>query len=80
MTHLCELPDEELAKLDIAVLNLVCARLLPGSEGVDFIACLRKLDEWARLVRLNTEHWWPNFVAHLRNSSTRPIAFAWRRW
>ncbi len=60
ITYLCELPEEELAKLDIAVLNLVCAKLLPESEGVDFMGCVQRLDEWARLVRLNTEHWWPS--------------------
>jgi hypothetical protein len=63
ISYLCELSDEELAKVDIAVLNLVCAQLLPEAEGVDFTACLRRLDDWARLVRLNTEHWWPNFDA-----------------
>jgi hypothetical protein len=63
ISWLCELPDEELAKVDIAALNLACAELLPGSEGVDFTACRRKLDEWARLVQLNTEHWWANFAA-----------------
>ena len=73
--YLCELPEEELAKLDIAMLNLVCARLLPGSEGVDFTACLRKLDEWARLVRLNTEHWWPNFVSAPEKFNHSPNRF-----
>ena len=62
LVFLCDLSDAELAKFDIAAMNLFCAELLPGSEGVDFMACLRKVDEWARLVRLNTEHWWPNFA------------------
>jgi hypothetical protein len=62
VARLAELSDEELAKHDIASLNLHCARLLPGAEGIDDTACLRKLDEWARLVRLNTEHWMKSFA------------------
>jgi len=37
-----------LAKLDLAVVNLLCAKGLPGAESLDIPAVQAKLDEWAR--------------------------------
>ena len=53
---LCSLPDDELAKFDIAVVNLACAVGLPGSERMDAARCLRCLDDWAIGVRQLTEN------------------------
>jgi hypothetical protein len=50
------LPDEELGKIDIAVLNLACAVGLPGWEKINVGACLKALDDWAVGVRKVTEH------------------------
>lgn len=41
---------EELAGIDVATMNLLCAQGLPGSEDLDMAAGLRTLDEWARHV------------------------------
>jgi hypothetical protein len=41
---------EELAGVDLAVMNLLCARGLPGSEGFDIPAGLQTLDGWATHV------------------------------
>ncbi|MHB1038654.1 MAG: transglutaminase family protein [Pirellulales bacterium] len=60
--RLCGLSDAELATRDIGELNLLVARGLPGAEDLDIGVCLEKLDAWAKLVRLNTDHWWPNFA------------------
>lgn len=56
------LPDE-LAKVDIARVNLLCATGLPGAEGLTPEAIetmLSRIDGWAERVRLETErhrHW-----------------------
>lgn len=43
--------DEFLASLDIAEVNLACARGLAGAEDLDVDAALAKVDEWAETVR-----------------------------
>ncbi|HET6879474.1 MAG TPA: hypothetical protein VFI31_04945 [Pirellulales bacterium] len=43
--------DELLASLDIAAVNLACAKGLPGAEALDIPACLAKIDEWSEKVR-----------------------------
>ncbi|MBN1404079.1 MAG: hypothetical protein JW942_06400 [Opitutales bacterium] len=55
LAYLANLSEAELAKYDIAYLNLVCAQGLNGSENLDIPACLRVLDEMAFFVRANTE-------------------------
>ena len=49
------MPAGELAKQDIALLNLRCAEGLPGSEELDVANCLATLDQWAEKVRLETD-------------------------
>jgi hypothetical protein len=46
--------DEELAAVDIAYLNLLCATGLPGSESLDISKCRETLDHWAALVKGQT--------------------------
>lgn len=45
----------ELAGTDIALVNLLCAQGLEGSEGLDVDAAVAILDEWAEQIRNNTE-------------------------
>ena len=52
---LCCLSDEELAKLDVAEANLVCAKGLPGSESIPYAECIDRLNHYARCVRHHTE-------------------------
>lgn len=47
--------DEELAAVDIAYLNLLCATGLPGSESLNIPQCRQTLDQWAALVQRQTE-------------------------
>jgi len=46
---------EQLAQLDIAEMNLLCATGLPGAEKIDISECLATLDLWAERVRFETE-------------------------
>src|SRR5262249_14324829 len=69
-------PEHELAATDLILMNLVCARGLPGTQGLDIAACVRRCDEYAERVRNSTfrqafakrpEHWdysWAKFRAH----------------
>ena len=75
MRRLCELSDVELATYDIGELNLLVARGLPGAEDLDISACLEKLNTWANLVRLNTDHWWPNFMRSPEKYEHSPAKF-----
>ena len=47
---LLALSNEELEKVDIAVINLLCAEGLPSSEAIDIEYCLKTLDEWSEHV------------------------------
>ena len=46
-TDLIHLSDDELAKYDVAAINLACAAGLPGAEVIDVEGCLNCLDKWA---------------------------------
>lgn len=52
---LCEMSEQELAAVDIAEANLLCAAGLPGSDSLDVDACLKTLDRWAEHVRQETD-------------------------
>lgn len=53
--------DQELARLDVAAVNLACAEGLPDADGIDCDRILRKLDEWADVVRKGTQNVLPLF-------------------
>jgi hypothetical protein len=59
----CAIPGVELARRDVAEINLAAASGLPGAEDLDISACVRRLDEGAERVRQATCGWWPMFVA-----------------
>lgn len=48
---LIALSEAELNRYDIALVNLVCAVGLPGTEKLDIPFCLDKLDQWAKVLR-----------------------------
>lgn len=52
---LLNLSDEELAKYDIAEINLICGAGLPGTEGTDIKAYQNLLDRWAEQVYEKTQ-------------------------
>lgn len=63
-SDLIMMPEDELAKQDIALLNLRAAEGLPGSERLDVSSTLRDLDAWANRVRVETER---NFHQFIKN-------------
>ena len=62
--RLLDMPDDELARQDIALVNLLCASGLPGNEHLDIAGCLRTIDEWADYVREETEKGFPRYRAN----------------
>ncbi|NQU25665.1 MAG: hypothetical protein HQ567_30630 [Candidatus Nealsonbacteria bacterium] len=55
LDELLALTPEQLAKVDIARANLLCAEGLPGAEKIDIEHALDQLDDWARRVRFETD-------------------------
>jgi hypothetical protein len=52
---LLSLSTEELGQVDIARVNLLVAKGLPGTEQIDLDECAAELDRWAKQVRFETE-------------------------
>ncbi len=61
---LLTLPPDQIEKLDIGVLNIICAQGLPGGENIDLFQCLIMLDEWAAHTKVETER---NFYKYEQN-------------
>jgi len=55
LDELLKMSSEQLADVDIAELNLLCATGLPGGENLDIAKCLAHLDDWARRVKFDTD-------------------------
>jgi hypothetical protein len=50
-SQMFSLSCDDLDRLDVALLNLLCAEGLPGAEQLDVNRCLSTLDSWAAAVR-----------------------------
>ncbi len=61
LDELLLLAPDELARVDLALMNLLCAEGLPGSEGMSIPSVLKTLDQWAERVRLQTLAYEPRF-------------------
>lgn len=73
---LLKMSPAELADVDFALMNLLCAKGLPGAESMDIPAILKKLDEWAAKVAFETErHLYrvtdPQYADHYQHSEAR---------
>ena len=73
LNELLALPADELHRVDIARMNLLCAVGLPGTEGLDIEHSLATLDQWAQRVAQETQrHLYratdPRYAAHYRHS------------
>ena len=53
--ELCALPLAEVAKCDIALLNLLCSEGLKGSETPTIPECLATIDKWAAHIKSEIE-------------------------
>ncbi len=49
--RLLRMPEDRLAKVDIAEKELVLAAGLPGTKDLDIPGCLKTLDEWKELIQ-----------------------------
>ena len=55
LSELLSMAPEQIQRLDIAALNLLCAQDLPGSETLDLHKSLVTLDQWAATVKRETD-------------------------
>ncbi len=68
---LLKMSPEELAQVDVARMNLLFAKNLPGSEDLDIEAALKTVNELAHYIQKRTEELRPKFEANpekFRNS------------
>jgi len=74
LAELLALPPDQLEKVDIGRIDLLCAEGLPGAEDLDVEKCIETLDGWARYVKTETDKNYHRFVEHpekFKNSSGR---------
>ena len=67
---LIKMKPEELSKVDIATMNLLCATGLPGAENLDIAKCQSVLEVYASVVKRETEKYLPMYYhdpARFRN-------------
>jgi tetratricopeptide (TPR) repeat protein len=60
---LVRLSNEQLSRIDTALLNLLCASALPGAEQMDIEALLQKLDDWVHEAKHQIRRNWYRFLA-----------------
>jgi hypothetical protein len=73
---LLAMSPDKLGKVDVAMMNLICAKGLPGAENLDISVILAQLDTWAGKVRVETErHLYratdPRYAEHYNHSEAR---------
>ena len=59
--ELIKLSDEEIEGFDVARMNLLCAKGLPGARDIDIEHCLSVLNQWAELVKQNEQQYAKQF-------------------
>ena len=64
LAGLLAIKPEELDKVDIVLMNLLCADGLRGSENLNVQQCLDTLEAWARHVRRETDRNFHQFAEH----------------
>jgi hypothetical protein len=64
LAELLALPVGDLDKVDIGLINILCAEGLPGSENLNVQKSLDALDTWAQLVKTETLRHFYRFVDH----------------
>jgi len=73
LAELTRIPRQDLGKIDIARMNLLCAKGMPGAEGLDIEHALATLDQWAEHVAAETDRHLhrvtdPRYAEHYRHS------------
>lgn len=59
--ELTALSSDKIEQVDIALMNLLCAEGLPGSENINIDECLSVLDQWAELVKQSEQKYSSQF-------------------
>jgi len=62
LQELLQIPPDQLEGVDIAVMNLLCAEGLRGSEDLDIQQCLDRLDAWTLHVGQETKRNFHHFL------------------
>jgi hypothetical protein len=62
--RLLRMSNIELAQQDIALVNLICATGLPGTENLNIAQCLVTIDQWTLRVRDETEKGFSRYRAN----------------
>jgi hypothetical protein len=62
LEELLAMSPQQLAEVDVAEMNLLCATGLPGSEDLDVDRCLAALDRWAGRVKSETDRHFYKFA------------------
>lgn len=65
--ELCAVNTNDLAKYDIALMNLLCAEGLRGAESLNVTDCLATLDNMAASVKFETQRAYYKFREHPEN-------------
>ena len=64
LAELLALTTDDLEKVDLGRMNLLCAEGLNGSEGLDVESCVSTLDAWARHVERETKRNFHHFAGN----------------
>ena len=62
--QLLAIPPDQLEKVDLARIDLLCAEGLPSSTNLDIEQSLKTLDEWASEVKIETDRNFHRFVEY----------------
>lgn len=62
--ELIQLSEDEIENFDIARMNLLCAKGLPGSEDLEIETCIQKLDQWAEHIKYREQQSLPAFFKY----------------
>ena len=76
LNELLDIPSNELDRVDVARMNLLCATRLPSTESLDVEHALATLNEWARRAAFETDrHLYrvtdPNYADHYGHSEAQ---------
>src|SRR5579859_5661741 len=63
LDQLLEASPDQIARCDIALMNLLCAGGLPGAENLDIAKCIGRLEFMVEYIRAETERNLPRFRA-----------------
>jgi hypothetical protein len=75
LDELLVLPSDQLAQVDIARMNLLCAEGLPGANNLDVDALLNRLDKWVRQTAIFTNNSLPDFYSRRRDFENSEAKF-----